>query len=111
MVGHIMVCALAGTVGLIGICSLFPTVPTPKLPTEPITPPAIIEEEPRDHYNFSAATREIEIKEDMKNGVVERSVEIMLRLGIDEEEIKSKMKKCFSVSDEFIDEIINSLSE
>jgi len=111
VVALIMLCALVCTVPLILICGPIAPPSIVSIPNEPINPPAITQEEISipsdiiDKEGYEIVYNE-DIKNSLKEGIVERSIETMRKNGMGYEAIKKKMMESFSLDEETINGLL-----
>jgi len=115
MVALIMLCALVCTVPLIHICGTIAPLSIMSIPNEAINPPTIIQEEVPASSAIEKEGYEIVYNEDIKNSIkediVEKSIEVMRKNGMDDEAIKKKIMESFSLDEETIDRLLNDKHE
>jgi len=106
MVLPIMLCSLIGSVVFIFTCGAI-TSTTP-LPVTITTPPAIVEQTAVDVGEEYNNMQHDTIKNNLREGVVERSIEILRHNGVSEKEIKKKMMESFSLDEETLDRLLSN---
>lgn len=125
MIALIMTASLIGWVILIGVCAPLASTPPPAPPTpyvfEQEAPPHTIEEfnlifsAIRDSFfsNTESEQGEYEMQHDtirdqMRRGIVEKSVQILRGHGKSDEEIRSMILNNFHIEEKVLDEILNA---
>lgn len=124
MIALIMTASLIGSVILIGVCA--PLVPPPPAPPTPYVfeqeaPPNTIEKFnlifPTFQDSFFSNTESEEgehemqhdtIRDQMRRGIVEKSVQILRGHGKSDEEIRSTILNDFHIEEKVLDEILNA---
>lgn len=122
MIALIMTASLIGSVILIGVCAPL----TPATPSAPLTPyvfeqeapPRTIEEFfPTIQNSFFSNTESEQgehemqhdtIRDQMRRGIVEKSVQILRGHGKSNEEIRSMILNDFRIEEKVLDEILNA---
>lgn len=125
MIALIMTASLIGSVILIGLC----TPLAPATPPAPLTPYAFEQEAPPrtiEEFNFIFPTiqdsffsnteseqgeHEMQhdtIRDQMRRGIVEKSVQILRGHGKSDEEIRSMILNDFRIEEKVLDEILNA---
>ena len=116
MIASIMFLSLVGTVLLIGVCTpLVPAAPVPNLSDIP----SYIEEAqlPRFSMEHNEFFSRIEVNEDMtsrairdmmRQGIIEKSIQILRRHGMSEEKIRKMILNDFCIDEKTLEEIMNA---
>lgn len=101
MVRLIMLCSLIGTVGLICVCGvLSPSLHTTTDIPSYLNAPAVLERE------TVSVSSDDTIRSSMKEGIVEKSIEVMRGNGMSDEAIKEKIMQSFSMDAETVDNLM-----
>lgn len=117
MIVGIMLLSLVGTVILIGVCSpLSADVLPPSPAVEPDPPLYAVEDQlPSIATNWDSFFTNLEVNSDMQSetikdamrqGIVEKSIQILRAHGKSEEEIQEMMLKDFAIKAETLDELL-----
>ena len=101
MVSLIILCSLIGSVALILVCVAIAPVTT-------ITPPAIVEQTTMVAEEEYSIMQNDTVKNNLREGIVEKSIEVLRSNGMSEEEIKKKMMDSFSLDEETIDKLLSA---
>jgi hypothetical protein len=97
----IMLCSLIGTVSLIFVCGVLSPYPqmATSIPNDHNAPAFVGRE------NVSMSSDDV-IRNRMKNGIVEKSIEVMRGNDMSEETIKEKIMQSFSMDEATIDNLM-----
>lgn len=113
MILGIMLCASIGSIILIGICApLAPLTPAPPMDIHApyaIERQIVLPEQYSDQKNVKEdeQMRESAIRDTLRTAIVERSVNVLQRHGMSQEQIKEELSRDFAISAEKLDELLN----